>query len=272
MLRFLLISCLFGLYLAAPQSLEVEFSLGGETNLMSVVVDRDNNAIFYHVDETEYFEAVQLLQDYDTGYAATKVESEDACFVKELDKTLEEQVDELVNKGNYTITESVNTTAIPLDDDEQSDVGDRVLAFCDGLPVYQLIFDDDASALRDDSSSEEDSDESSGSGSGSDSDESDSGSGSDSDESDSGSGSDSDESDSGSDSDEPVESATAPALRDSSEEGSNSEEEAGTASPANRQVSVVFRKCVWLFLVAKCFVTTLTVPTGVSIVFPWFFG
>lgn len=47
------------------QALQVEFSLGDETNVMSVVVDRANNAIFYHVDETENFEAVQLLQDYD---------------------------------------------------------------------------------------------------------------------------------------------------------------------------------------------------------------
>lgn len=203
------------------------------------------------------------------GYAATKVEAEDACFVKELDKTLEEQVEELVNKGKYTITESVNTTAIPLDDDEQSDVGERVLTFCDGLPVYTLLFDSDAAALRDDSSEED-----------SDSDESDSGSDSDSDES--GSDSDSDEaadatvpslrdsSEEGSDSDEAAD-ATARSLRDSSDEGSDSDE-TGTASPDNRQVSVVFRKCVWLFLVAKCFVTTLTVPTGVTIIFPWFFG
>lgn len=97
------------------------------------------------------------------------MESEGACFVRELDKMLDEQVDQFVSQENDTIMESANTTAIPLDDDEQRDVGERVLEFCGDLPVYLMIFDDDeaAAALRDDSSSEV-GDENSGRGSGGD--------------------------------------------------------------------------------------------------------
>lgn len=180
------------------------------------------------------------------------MESESACYVRELDKTLEEQVEQFVSQGNYSITETANTTATPLNDDEQSDVGERVLEFCDDLPVYQMIFDGDeaAAALRDDSSSE-DGDDNSGSESGGN--EFSSGSGN---------SSRSDESGSGSDKEYLALDPTVPALRDSREETGIE------AFPAHRQVSVTFRRCfIFLF---TCIKTTLTVPT-LSTYF-WVFG
>ena len=156
--------------------------------------------------------------------------SGDACFVRELEKTLEEQVEQLKNDGSYTVTEDFATmTAIPLDDDDdddQNNVGERVLAFCDGLPVYRVIFVDEA-ALRD-SSSAEDSDESFGRGSGSGSDES-------------GSGSEEDI----------AENVTDRSLRE------HSEVTGDVASPAHRQVSVTFRRCVLFFLCYKSFCSTV---------------
>ncbi|XP_050694175.1 uncharacterized protein LOC126984492 isoform X2 [Eriocheir sinensis] len=187
------------------------------------------------------------------GYGAAKVESESACFVRELDTTLEEKVEQLVRQGNYTITESASTTATPLDDDGHSDVGERVLEFCDDLPVYQMIFNDDeaAAALRDDSSSE-DGDENSGSGSGGN--ESSTGSGN---------SSGSDESGSGSDEEDLALDPTVPALRDSREETGIE------ASPAHRQVSVTYKRCN-IFAFFYCVTTTLTVTTGFT--YFWVFG
>lgn len=163
------------------------------------------------------------------GYQATKVPSQDACYVRELEQTLEEQVDILQESLSYNVTASGNATGIPSEGD--SDFGEAILAFCDIFPIYELIFDDDSD---DDDSSDEDQSEN----------------------------------------------ESRMSLR-SSEEGSSSEdtseegssEETGTPSPGLRQISVTFTKCLLLCFIPVCYTTTLTIPTGITIIFPWaFFG
>lgn len=39
-----------------------------------------------------------------------------------------------------------------------------------------------------------------------------------------------------------------------------------------RQVSIQFSKCFLFFFVARCFTTTITIPTGTTITFFWLFG
>ncbi|KAG7161617.1 uncharacterized protein LOC121874910 [Homarus americanus] len=39
-----------------------------------------------------------------------------------------------------------------------------------------------------------------------------------------------------------------------------------------RQVSVTFTKCILCVIFLKCWTTVITVPTGSTIIFPWFFG
>merc|ERR1711962_1778143 len=120
---------------------------------------------------SENFEEVTNFEDYEIGFGASRVTSEEACYVRRLSKTLEEQVAYLEDQQGKPMTVEGE-------------------AQVDAIPAYKLVKKQDA----------EDSEE-----------------------------------------------------------------------MEQRQVSVTFRRCVILCFKYICYTTTLTVPTGSTITFTWFF-
>ncbi|XP_071519940.1 uncharacterized protein [Panulirus ornatus] len=197
MLGCLFASCLLGLALATTQEYEMCYvgRAANSTSCMTVEVDALAATIHYHMNETDEFEDVETLEDYNVGVAASRVTSQEACYVRRLVKSLEEQVDYIRQhqSTDMRLEADIIVSSVSLDDPEE-EIGSELATFCGDLPVYELV------------------------------------------------------------------------------RGYEQEEEEEESGVEERQVSVTFTRCVLLCFIAKCFSTTLTVPTGATIIFGWIFG
>merc|ERR1719447_730424 len=174
----------------ACQEYNLEFAdfSGGVTPL---IVNVCGQTISYHMPASENFEEVTNFEDYEIGFGASRVTSEEACYVRMLSKTLEEQVAYLEDQQGKVITVEgeAQVDAIPVDD-AYEELGSEIANFCDDFPAYKLVKKQDVEE---------------------------------------------------------------------------------TEEVDQRQVSVTFRRCVILCFKYICYTTTLTVPTGSTITFTWFF-
>ncbi|KAK3873758.1 hypothetical protein Pcinc_021265 [Petrolisthes cinctipes] len=162
-----------------------------EPTCMKVQVDSVNQTIHYHMPGSDNFEEIDTLEDYDMGFAATRVEAQESCFLRALPMSFSQEVQYVEEHQNITsvVEGNQDVNAVPVDNPE-TEVGKRLADFCGDLPVYKLV---------------------------------------------------------------------------ASEDDDNSVE--------SRQVSVTYRRCILFFLCwLRCYTTTLTIPTGSSITFFWFFG
>merc|ERR1719244_1581161 len=182
-------ACLLS-YSQACQEYTLEFAdiSGGVTPLQVNVCDQ---TISYHMPASENFEEVTTFEDYEIGFGATRVTSEEACYVRVLSKTLEEQVAYLEDQQGtpMTVEGEAQVDAIAVDD-AYEELGEEIADFCDDFPAYKLV-------KKQDDDDEDDDNE--------------------------------------------------------------------------RQVSVTFQRCVILLFRYICYTTTLTVPTGSTVTFVWFF-
>merc|ERR1719334_2949355 len=137
-LQYLSVVCLFGVSLAC-QEYELEFAdfSGGVTPLEVKVCDKQ---IFYHMPASENFEEVTNFEDYEIGFGASRVTSEEACYVRLLSKTLEEQVAYLEGQQGkpMTVEGEAQVDAIPVDD-AYVELGEEIANFCDDFPAYKLV-------------------------------------------------------------------------------------------------------------------------------------
>merc|ERR1712212_37374 len=110
MLSWLITSCLLGFALANTQEYQLcyESSNGGDSSCMQVEVDNNTQTVHYHMPDSGDFEDVETLEDYNVGLAASRVESQEACYVRRLDNPVEE-------------------------------IGYVLANFCGDLPVYKLV-------------------------------------------------------------------------------------------------------------------------------------
>ncbi|XP_042856646.1 uncharacterized protein LOC122243218 [Penaeus japonicus] len=156
---------------------------------MAVDVDRLAMKVHYHMAESENFDDVETLEDYSVGLAASRVGSQEACYVRRLVKSFEEQVAFI--KGHQDdgmrVESDVRVSAVSLDNPEE-EIGSDLANFCGDLPVYKLVNQEQNDSVQD-----------------------------------------------------------------------------------RRQVSVTFTRCVLLCFIPRCFTTTLTLPTGSTVTFGWFF-
>merc|ERR1712106_124576 len=137
------------------------------------------------------FALTQAFEDYEIGFGASRVTSEEKCYVRLLSKTLTEQVAYLEEHENkpMTVEGEAQVDAIPVDD-AYEELGEEIAKFCDDFPAYKLVKKQDV---------------------------------------------------------------------DESEEREQ------------RQVNVTFRRCLIVCFRYICYTTTLTVPTGSTVTFTWFF-
>ncbi|KAK4301029.1 hypothetical protein Pmani_026803 [Petrolisthes manimaculis] len=194
MLLYLTLALFLGLA-HSQQEYEMCYSLaaGSEEKCMTVEVNASEKTIHYHMTQDDEFEDVETLEDFNTGFSASRIESQEACQLRALPMSFGDQIAFL--KGHQNMSSNVegyqNVMAVPLDDPE-AEVGELLANFCAELPAYKMVVSE------------------------------------------------------------------------------GNEEE--MRSLEDRQVSVTFRRCYLCFLIAKCFITSITVPTGNTISFFWFFG
>ena len=74
------------------------------------------------------------------GFGASRVTSEETCYVRLLSKTLEEQVAYLQEHENkpMSVEGEAQVDAIPVDD-AYEELGDEIAKFCDDFPAYKLV-------------------------------------------------------------------------------------------------------------------------------------
>ncbi|CAL4191969.1 unnamed protein product [Meganyctiphanes norvegica] len=187
-IQMLCAACLIALSLGC-QEYELEFeNFSGEVTPLQVNVC--NQTISYHMPACETFEEVTTFEDYEIGFGATRVPSEEACYVRLLSKTLDEQVDYLQEHQHkpMTMEGEAQVDTIPVDD-AYEELGDEIANFCDDFPAYKLV----------------------------------------------------------------------------------KKQDVDVSDERERQVNVTFRRCVIFFFKYICYTTTLTVPTGSTVTFVWFF-
>merc|ERR1739838_664492 len=131
-------ACLFALSQAcAAYKLEFAVPAGGVVPLQVHVC---NQTIIYHMPASETFEEVTTFEDYDIGFGASRVTSEETCYVRLLSKTLEEQVAYLQEHENkpMNVEGEAQVDAVPVDD-AYEELGEEIANFCDDFPAYKLV-------------------------------------------------------------------------------------------------------------------------------------
>ena len=108
---------------------------------MDVVANASEQLIGYHMAQGNDFEEVSLLEDYETGFAASLVPSQDACYVRMLVNSFSEQLHQIetyASKGMGDQSSGGSVTAVPLENAEE-EIGSRLASFCGDTPVYKLV-------------------------------------------------------------------------------------------------------------------------------------
>merc|ERR1711915_6831 len=188
MLSSLLISCLVASALAAARP---EYSVCyKDGDCMDVRTNASEKVIEYHMKPSDSFEEVYIMEDFDAGFAASRVDSQDGCYVRMLVNSFADQVKQIQQYAESGMGDESSSavTAVPLENPEE-EIGSRLAEFCGETPVYKLV---------------------------------------------------------------------------------KAEEEEVKEQLQNRQVNYVYRRCVVLCLVYRCYTTTITLPTGSTVNFVWF--
>merc|ERR1712142_296751 len=195
MLSWLMTSCLLGFALANTQEYQLCYqgTNGGDSSCMKVELNKTFQMVHYHMPESGDFMDVETLEDYNEGLAASRVESQEACYVRRLVKSFDDQVTFIAshNDDGMRVKDQVQVSAVSLDNPVE-EIGSVLTDFCGDLPVYKLVKEEE------------------------------------------------------------------------SEEGEERDLD-------RRQVNVTFTKCLLLFFIPVCASTTLTLATGSTITFGWFF-
>merc|ERR1712168_978656 len=156
---------------------------------MDVSVDAAEKVIGYHMKPSDSFEEVHIMEDFDAGFGASRVDSQDGCYVRMLVNSFADQVKQIhyYAESGMDDESSSAVTAVPLENPEE-EIGARLTEFCGETPVYKLV---------------------------------------------------------------------------------KAEEEEVKEQLQSRQVNYVYRRCVLFCLTYRCYTTTITLPTGSTVNYVW---
>jgi len=164
---------------------------------MDIHINTQEETIRFHMLEQGNIADVETIEDYATGFAASRVDEEESCYIRKLIDTMEDavkKVEELAASGPQKYQGSEDVLAIPAEDVEEW-AGDRIMRFCGDFAIYKLVKTEEDIAAE------------------------------------------------------------------------SKESDALALVQENERVSVFFRRCFFFFFFFKCITTTITVPTGTTIVF-----
>ncbi|XP_068247417.1 uncharacterized protein [Palaemon carinicauda] len=108
---------------------------------MDVHVLLADQVIRYHMLEQGNLADVETFEDYETGFAASRVNDEENCFIRQLNSTIEEavkKIEELSISGPQKPLGEEKVLAISAEDVEEW-AGERILNFCGDFPIYKLV-------------------------------------------------------------------------------------------------------------------------------------
>ncbi|XP_063601641.1 uncharacterized protein LOC134777710 [Penaeus indicus] len=152
MFAWLILSCLLGFSLAELQDYQVCYkgSSTAKNKCMKVDIDRVAMKVHFHMPESDDFDDVETLEDYSVGLAASRVVSQEACYVRRLVKSFEQQVAFI--KGHQDdgmrVESDVRVSAVSLDNPEE-EIGSDLANFCGDLPVYKLVSEEQSDSVQD---------------------------------------------------------------------------------------------------------------------------
>ncbi|KAK7068162.1 hypothetical protein SK128_023212 [Halocaridina rubra] len=102
----------------------------------------DTFTIYYRMDElSKQLVDMETLEDYNTGYGASRVASQEACLIRQLEKTFEARLSYLKSHDQTTLVEpemDYEMKAVPVENPKE-EIGDYLTAFCGELPMFKMI-------------------------------------------------------------------------------------------------------------------------------------
>merc|ERR1711931_413726 len=144
MMLWVMTVCVLGAAVAEAQDYTLCYDAGQDDGgiCMQVEVDSKAETIHAHMMESEVFDDVETLEDYKVGLAASKVGSQEVCFVRGLKNSFDDTVAYLKTQQNGLLAqendEGVELIAMPLDDSEEEAMSPALKKFCGDLPHYKL--------------------------------------------------------------------------------------------------------------------------------------
>ncbi|KAK7068161.1 hypothetical protein SK128_023211 [Halocaridina rubra] len=143
MLRYILLSCFLGIALSAKKDYKICYKGQDESGntCMNVEADAKAGTIYYHVLESPDYEDVETLEDYNVGLAASRVATQEACYVSRLMRPFNKQ--EAYLKAHDQETDmrpetDIKVTAIPMENPEE-EMGSSLTSFCGEFNIYKLV-------------------------------------------------------------------------------------------------------------------------------------
>ncbi|KAF2365934.1 BRICHOS domain [Trinorchestia longiramus] len=121
----------------------INYQAGDELSNTTISFNEGDRTIETYTPAGEHFVEVESIEDFDVGFSATRLPSEEVCYIAKLEKTFPQQLAYYRSHEDtpITITASKQLSAIPVIDDEE--FGDRLNDFCSDYPMYKLGFNGD---------------------------------------------------------------------------------------------------------------------------------
>ncbi|CAL4067772.1 unnamed protein product [Meganyctiphanes norvegica] len=108
---------------------------------MNIHLNRAEETIRFHMHEEGNMADVETLEDYDSGFAASRVKDEESCFIRQLLDTYDqahEKAHEVAATSPQRKEGDVDVKAIPAENAIEW-AGERLMDFCGDYEVYKLV-------------------------------------------------------------------------------------------------------------------------------------
>jgi len=113
---------------------------GGKVK-MAIHINKAEETIRFHMAEEGNMADVETLEDYESGFAASRVKDEESCFIRVLQDTLDQasaKAHEVAAAHLNRRLEDVSAAAIPAENAIEW-AGERLMDFCGNYEVYKLV-------------------------------------------------------------------------------------------------------------------------------------
>jgi len=108
---------------------------------MAIHMNHAEETIRFHMPEKGNMADVETLEDYESGFAASRVKDEESCFIRHLPDTFDqatEKAREVAATSPQKKEGDVDVAAIPAEDAIEW-AGERLMDFCGNYEVYKLV-------------------------------------------------------------------------------------------------------------------------------------
>ncbi|CAL4067773.1 unnamed protein product, partial [Meganyctiphanes norvegica] len=108
---------------------------------MNIHLNRAEETIRFHMHEEGNMADVETLEDYESGFAASRVKDEESCFIRQLLDTFDQasaKAHEVSATSPQRKEGDVGVNAIPAENAIEW-AGERLMDFCGDYEVYKLV-------------------------------------------------------------------------------------------------------------------------------------